>query len=293
LFLNVKNIKFIQTNQLDIKMKVIGIDIGGTKTIIGIVNTQSGKVLKKILIPSKKYTNDKKNLENIIKNTISMIGDNKISKIGIGVPELINNKGIIKGNYNFNWNNKNLSKYFSKKFNVKIDSDVRCHLRAEKFYGHGKNLDNFIYVNIGTGLSYSHYKNNQIYSGANGYAIHFASSKISLYNHKKNSKISLIPEDYYSGKSLIKIIKAKKNNKLILKNIAESLGSLIGNLINTVDPGAIILGGGVIINNINFKNILIQQIRNYIISDEVKKIKIITTKLKEDTGLLGSAAIHK
>ncbi|PPR50003.1 MAG: hypothetical protein CFH14_00942, partial [Alphaproteobacteria bacterium MarineAlpha5_Bin4] len=33
--------------------------------------------------------------------------------------------------------------------------------------------------------------------------------------------------------------------------------------------------------------------RNYIFSDEVKKIKILTTKLQSETGLLGSAAIHK
>ncbi len=274
-------------------MKVIGIDIGGTKTSIGIVDIQNGKVLKKIIIPSKKYKNDKKNLDNIIKNTNNIIGNHKINKIGIGVPELINNKGIIKGNYNFNWHNKNLSNYFSRKFNVKVDSDVRCHLRAERVYGYGKNLDNFIYINIGTGLSYSHFKNKKIYSGANGYAIHFASSKISLYNPKKNSKISLIPEDFYSGKSIIKILNNKKNSKKIINNIAESLGSLIGNLINTVDPGLIVLGGGVVVHNLNFKKILITQIRNYIFSDEVKKIKILTTKLQSETGLLGSAAIHK
>jgi len=274
-------------------MKVIGIDIGGTKTSIGIVDIQNGKVLKKIIIPSKKYKNDKKNLDNIIKNTINIIGNHKINKIGIGVPELINNKGIIKGNYNFNWHNKNLSNYFSRKFNVKVDSDVRCHLRAERFYGYGKNLDNFIYINIGTGLSYSHFKNKKIYSGANGYAIHFASSKISLYNPKKNNKISLIPEDFYSGKSIIKILNNKKNSKKIINNIAESLGSLIGNLINTVDPGLIVLGGGVVVHNLNFKKILIKHIRNYIFSDEVKKIKILTTKLQSETGLLGSAAIHK
>ena len=277
-------------------MKVIGIDIGGTKTSIGIVDINKGKVISKIVIPSKKFKDDKKNLKSIIFNTINLIDDNKIKHIGVGVPELINNKGILKGNYNFKWNNKNLVNFFPKKFKVLVDSDVRCHLRAEKFYGHGKKLKNFVYLNIGTGLSYSHFKDNKIYSGANGYAIHFASSNITLYNPLSNKKISLTPEEFYSGKAIMSFLKKYKNTKkqnIILKNIAESLGSLIGNLINSVDPSVAVMGGGVIINNSKFKNSLIKYSRNYILSKDVKKIKFLTSKLKDDTGLLGAAAIFK
>lgn len=277
-------------------MKVIGIDIGGTKTIIAIIDITKGKVIKKISISSKKFQNDKENLKSIVSNTMDIIGKFKINKIGIGVPELIDNKGIIRGNYNFNWLNKNLADNFPKKFKVIVDSDVRCHLRAEKLYGHGKNTKNFIYINIGTGLSYAHFKNNEIYSGANGFAIHFASSKITLFDPKRNKKISLIPEDFYSGKSIITYFKKNKNikkQKAILKNIADSLGSLIGNLVNTVDPGFIVLGGGVVLKNIEFRKMLINYSHNYIFFKDVKKIKILVSKLKNDTGVLGAAAIFK
>jgi len=277
-------------------MKVIGIDIGGTKTIIAIIDITKGKVIKKISISSKKFQNDKENLKSIVSNTMDIIGKLKINKIGIGVPELIDNKGIIRGDYNFNWLNKNLADNFPKKFKVIVDSDVRCHLRAEKIYGHGKNTKNFIYINIGTGLSYAHFKNNEIYSGANGFAIHFASSKITLFDPKRNKKISLIPEDFYSGKSIITYFKKNKNikkQKAILKNIADSLGSLIGNLVNTVDPGLIVLGGGVVLKNIEFRKMLINYSHNYIFFKDVKKIKILVSKLKNDTGVLGAAAIFK
>ena len=277
-------------------MKVIGIDIGGTKTIIGIIDITKGKVIKKISISSKQFQNDKENLKSIVSNTIDIIGKLKINKIGIGVPELIDNKGIIRGNYNFNWLNKNLADNFPKKFKVIVDSDVRCHLRAEKLYGHGKNAKNFIYINIGTGLSYAHFKNNEIYSGANGFAIHFASSKITLFDPKRNKKISLIPEDFYSGKFIMTYFKKNKNikkQKVILENIADSLGSLIGNLINTVDPGFIVLGGGVVLNNIEFRKMLINYSHNYIFFKNIKKIKILVSKLKIDTGVLGAAAIFK
>tara|TARA_B110000438_G_scaffold278522_1_gene302185 strand:+ start:92 stop:925 length:834 start_codon:yes stop_codon:yes gene_type:complete len=277
-------------------MNVIGIDIGGTKTSIGIIDIKAGQIISKIIIPSKKFKSDKKNLENIISTTIDVINNKNIKNIGIGVPELINNEGIIKGSYNFSWYNKKLFNFFPKKYKVIVDSDVRCHLRAEKFYGHGKKLKNFIYINIGTGLSYSQFKNNQIYSGANGYAIHFASSKITLYNPLNFKKISLIPEDYYSGKGIMTFLKKYKGSKkqnIILKNIAESLGSLIGNLVNSVDPELIVMGGGVVNNNLIFRNLLIKYSRNYMLSAESKKMKILMSKLKDDTGLLGAAAVFK
>ena len=276
--------------------KIIGVDIGGTKTTMGIVNIKSGKILKKISIPSKKNANDKKNLDFIISQTLSLAKNTSIKKIGIGIPELINNKGIIRGAYNFKWHNKNLSQYFPKSFHVKVDSDVRCHLRAEKFYGHGKKNNNFIYINIGTGLSYSHFKNNTIYSGTNGFAIHFASSKISLYDPKNEKKVSLTPEDLYSGKAIMKYLKKTKTLKKrskYLNNISESLASLIGNLVNSVDPSMIVLGGGVVLNNAEFRKLLILHTRKFIFCDDVKSIKILLSKLKVDTGVIGAAAIFR
>lgn len=276
-------------------MKTIGVDIGGTKTVIGIIDDLTGKVIEKFVIPSKKHRDDKKNLNIIIKHILDLSNKNKIKNIGIGVPELINNKGIIKGNYNFNWLNKNLVNYFPKNLNIIVDSDVRCHLRAEKYFGVAKNYTNFAYINIGTGLSYAQYKDGKIYSGAKGYAIHFASSKIILYDWKKNKKTSLIPEEYYSGKEIIKILSINNNikKKKILNNVAESLASLIGSLINTIDPDKLVLGGGVIINIAYFKKILIDHIRKFILADEVKKINIKTSKLTNNTGLLGAGLLFK
>jgi len=276
--------------------KVIGIDIGGTKTSIGLVDLKLGKILKKITVSSKKFKNDKKNLDYIVRETLNFTENIKVKKIGIGVPELINNKGIIKDSYNFKWNNKNLVNYFPKKFNTKVDSDVRNHLRAEKYFGYGKVSKNFIYVNIGTGLSYSHFKDNKIYSGSNGFAIHFASSKITLYNPKNNQKTSIVPEDLYSGKSIMKYLNKYKNNKKklsYLNNISESLASLIGNLVNSVDPNMIVLGGGVVVNNKVFRNLLINHIRKYIFSNDAKSIRIVLSKLKVDTGLIGAATLFR
>ena len=281
----------------------IGVDIGGTKTSIGVVDTNKGKVIINKIIKSKATTNDQQNLNNIILETTNLINkfksqtNFKIKKIGIGVPELITNKGIIRDQYNFKWHNFDLRKKFSKNgFLTKVDSDVRNAIRAEKYYGYGHKIDNFIYINIGTGLSFSHFKNNKIYSGANGFAISFASSKITLFNPQTNKKLSLIPEDYYSGKSIIKFLKKYNKSpkkKIFINNIAESLGSLIGNLINSVDPSMVVLGGSVVVKNENFRDKLIQHIRNFIFAKDLQSMKIKISKLGDHTGLIGSAALFK
>ena len=161
-------------------------------------------------------------------------------------------------------------------------------------FGHGRGKENFVYINIGSGISYSLMIDNKIYTGARGYAIHFGSSKISLFNPKTNKTNSLIPEEFYSGKPIIK--KISKMNSSYEKNsyldkISNSLASFIGNLINTIDPELVVLGGGVILNNSNFTKKLILDTRSYIFCNDVKKINFKITKIKEDTGLLGAGLL--
>ena len=91
---------------------------------------------------------------------------------------------------------------------------------------------------------------------------------------------------------LIKTKSTKKKSKY-LNNISESLASLIGNLINSVDPGLIVLGGGVVLNNSEFRKLLIRYTRKFIFCDDVKSIKILLSKLKVDTGVIGAAAIFR
>jgi len=277
-------------------MKVIGIDIGGTKTSLGIIDTITGKVSQKLEFLSKSFNHDKNNLEKIIYTAKDLAKKNSINQIGVGVPELIDNQGIVRGSYNFKWNKLNFKDCFSRSMKVFIDSDVRNHLRAEKFFGHGIRHKNFAYINIGSGISYAQLINNEIYKGYRGYAIHFGSSLLNLYDSKSKKSYSQIPEDHYSGKSIIvNLDKLKtKNEKLFFLNqVAVSLASMVGNLINTIDPEFIVLGGGVVLNNKLFTKNLIKHTRDFIIAPDAKKMKFHISKLEKDTGLIGAGLLHR
>ena len=53
------------------------------------------------------------------------------------------------------------------------------------------------------------------------------------------------------------------------------------------------LGGGVVLNNSEFRKLLIRHTRKFIFCDDVKSIKILLSKLKVDTGVIGAAAIYR
>ena len=91
----------------------------------------------------------------------------------------------------------------------------------------------------------------------------------------------------------LKKTKSPKKRSKYLNDISESLASLIGNLINSVDPSLIVLGGGVVLNNSEFRKLLILYTRKFIFCDDVKSIKILLSKLKVDTGVIGAAAIFR
>jgi predicted NBD/HSP70 family sugar kinase len=91
----------------------------------------------------------------------------------------------------------------------------------------------------------------------------------------------------------LKKTKTLKKRSKYLNNVSESLASLIGNLVNSVDPSMIVLGGGVVLNNAEFRKLLIHHIRKFIFCDDVKSVKILLSKLKVDTGVIGAAAIFR
>ena len=56
-------------------MKTIGVDIGGTKTAIGIIDYKTAKISKKIIFPSKSFKSDTKNLNLIIEELDDYLED--------------------------------------------------------------------------------------------------------------------------------------------------------------------------------------------------------------------------
>ena len=148
-------------------MKIIGVDIGGTKISAALVI--DGKITKQHSCPTP-GDQPVETVINAIKHCIESIFDTEALGIGIGVPGLID----LENNYVINvvnipkWNKVPLKGILEKSFNklVVVNNDANCFALGEKHYGKGKFYKNFVGVTLGTGLGAGIVINDRLYSGS-------------------------------------------------------------------------------------------------------------------------------
>lgn len=153
-----------------------GLDIGGTNSVIGIVD-RKGQILTEDTVSTKKYPvaedfveacfSTMKKLEN------SLSGDIKIMGIGIGAPNGNYYNGTIEHPPNIIWEGTiPLVDMFKKYFDIPIvlTNDANAAAMGEMIFGGAQNMKNFIEYTLGTGLGSGIVVNGEILYGYTGFA---------------------------------------------------------------------------------------------------------------------------
>lgn len=208
---------------------IIGIDIGGTKISVVIVES-NGNILKKETFPAEGYKPPKGTLERL-KNTIhslmkSLSLNNKdIKGIGIGcVGPLDPKNGIIISPPNLPaWRNVHIKDEISSEFEIPVimDNDANAAALGEKFFGAGRDVRNLFYYTVSTGIGGGLVINGKIYQGASfdagevGHTTILPDGPMCEYC-KKNGCLEILS----SGTAIARIAKesvSKKKDSIILK----------------------------------------------------------------------------
>ena len=292
----------------------LSIDIGGSKIASGIVQLGDKPTVSDFQI-----TNTLKNKEQFlsaIKNIITAYQkDNEINKICIGCAGLIDNSGKIVYSPNLRFlNNFDLRKYIENEFKIDttIANDVQCFTLAEANYGAGKNFNTIVGITIGTGIGGEIIITKKHFGGSQNFAGEFGHTIINADYNKRCScgKYGCL-EQFVSGEAVernyfeitgnkksareIELLAQKNDSDSIsaINKMAKYLGIGIINIINSFNPNVIIIGGGMISENINSGTItLFEDARKYalenLMSDEVK-IEIKTSELGYTAPLIGAA----
>lgn len=135
----------------------VGVDIGGTNTVIGIVDNK-GNCLHKTSISMSDQKNAEifvKTLSLSIKENCAKLPENNILRgIGVAAPAARHHKGIIKNPANLQWGTVNLVEMLSQYFDVPIaiTNDSNAAALGELKYGLAQGKSNFITITLGTGL---------------------------------------------------------------------------------------------------------------------------------------------
>jgi glucokinase len=292
---------------------ILGIDVGGTKIAAGLVDLATGAVSQRETIA----TAASRGGPAILADTLALAhrlaaaaaqDGRPVARIGVGVPQLVDTAQQIKSAYNFDWTDQPVRQRLSEIAPTVIESDVGVAARAEAAFGAGRGHDPFAYVTIGTGISYCLVQGGVPYAGAGGYAIHFASSALHVRCTSCGHLNEPVLEELAAGPALARRYAAAGGGNAtgaeavlaaadagepaavaIIADAAESLGALLGNLINMLDPAAIVLGGGLGLAPGLYRERLVASTRAHIWAEDRRDLPIVPAALGADAGIIGAA----
>lgn len=163
------------------KKAAIGIDIGGTNTVIGVVNPE-GKIMVKSNITTpghgdtEKYVADLSEAVNELISSVKLLNEElEITGIGIGAPGANYYTGTIEYASNLSFNGevplvKLLRGYFPSLKAIVMTNDANAAVLGEMIYGGAKGMKNFVMYTLGTGVGSGIVVNGDLVYGADGFA---------------------------------------------------------------------------------------------------------------------------
>jgi glucokinase len=308
----------------------LGIDLGGTKIDIGIVDP-SGKILRRELIKTNKsnaqfVVNDIKNAFEKLKSTTETI-----DAAGVGMAGQIEAKtGRVHFAPNLGWKNYELGAELENALQipVKITNDVRAAAWGEWLYGAGQGCNDMVCLFVGTGIGAGIVSGGKMLVGASnaagevghmtidlngplcscgnrgcfealasGWAIARRAKEVMTYDSVESKKLLDLTGgtvESLTGRDVIDAYRSKASVAVrVIEEVKTALVAGVANLINTFNPSKLILGGGIITG----APVLVDSIRDEVstraLKSSVENLEIVQAQLKGDAGVAGAAAFVK
>ncbi|HEX8279221.1 MAG TPA: ROK family protein [Segetibacter sp.] len=309
----------------------LGIDIGGTNTIFGIVDSR-GDIKYRGAISTNKYDNVTDYIEALyeaVKPALDLInGDELIRGIGIGAPNGNYYTGAIEYAPNLKW--KGIIPFadlITAKFGLPsaLTNDANAAAVGEMMYGAARGMKDFIMITLGTGVGSGIVANGQVVYGHDGFAgelghtiiipngrLHRGTGmrgSLETYASATGVKLTAIEmlSKYPNEPSLLRNYKEEEidsrkvydcailGDKIaneIYKFTGEILGKALANFIMFSSPEAIILFGGLCKAGDLLTIPTLKHMEANVLPIYQNKVKLIFSELKEaDAAILGASAL--
>ena len=158
------------------KTYVIGLDLGGTNSVFGIVN-KNAEIVQTVSVPTKGHGTADAYVKNCVEALNPLIkkvgGIDKIQAMGIGAPNGNYYSGCIEDAPNLEWRgNVPLAKMFQEALGIPVvlTNDANAAAIGEMAYGAARGMKNFIEITLGTGVGSGIVVNGQLVYGSDGFA---------------------------------------------------------------------------------------------------------------------------
>jgi len=308
----------------------LGIDIGGTNTVFGIVDHR-GDIQYRGAISTKKHNQIESYIDELYEAILPAIdsvgGINYIRGIGIGAPNGNFYKGTIEYAPNLNWKGLiPLADLMSQKFKLPtaLTNDANAAAVGEMMYGAAKGMKDFIMITLGTGVGSGIVANGNLILGHDGFAgelghtiiipdgrLHpgtgakgslesYCSAtgvRLTALEMLENSKEDSLMRNYAKEEIDSRVVYdcALQGDKIaneVYEFTGEVLGKALANFIMFSSPEAIILFGGLCKAGELLLNPSKKTMEENLLPIFRNKVKLLFSELKEaDAAVLGASAL--
>ncbi|MBI5290270.1 MAG: ROK family transcriptional regulator [Chloroflexi bacterium] len=158
---------------------VVGLKLTETEAIAALTDLQATVIAKRT---DRLAGRSPERAVNTLANAVAeLVGEARIRKgkligVGVGVAGIVDSEhGLVRQSPYFGWQNLPLRDLLQSRVRVPvfIDNDVNTLTLAEKWFGAGQSVDNFLTVTVGRGVGLGIVVNGQFYRGATGGAGEF------------------------------------------------------------------------------------------------------------------------
>lgn len=311
----------------------IGIDLGGTKILIALVNKNTGEVIYSVKKKTKKDKGPKNIIRKMLEGISELLDESKIpisniESIGIGAAGQVDREnGILIAAPNLDCYDLNIREKIQEYYNlpVYLGNDVEIAAIGELKFGAAKGYDDIVCIFVGTGVGSSIVKNGKIIRGATGTAGEIGHIIVDLNGRPcacgahgcleayasrsaiekriegalKKGRHSVILDYMETGKSITSSMiynSIERCDELVIQCVdeaAEYLSGGIASIINFINPQLIVLGGGLIEAVDYFYQKVIKKAKAKSLPVPATKIEFKKAALGDFSGVIGAAFLER
>jgi glucokinase len=304
----------------------LGLDIGGTNIRAAVVDIHGG--IKHLL--EEKINDDTLEsffgqIANLTNRLLTICSQEKIEAVGLGIPGFINfNNYILEKSPNLQiLNGVNLREQIEGKISLPffIENDANAAALAEKIIGWGKEVENLIFITIGTGLGSGLILKGEIWHGARGYGGELGHTTVDpegikcgcgnfgcletivsatgiayravqyLKQGQPSSLSSYAREDITAERVYQEAAKGDALAVRILEETGKTLGMVMANVVNLLNLELIVLGGKVMNASDFILPSALKELEKRAIKGSFQSVSVKLSRLGEHAGLLGAALL--
>jgi glucokinase len=286
---------------------VIGVDVGGTKILSGVVDRE-GKVLARNLVESP--GSSERDVLDAIDSSVEALLDERVGAVGFGVPANLQRRtGRIFRATNLPLDDFDLAAHARARFGVPVgvENDANAATLAEWKLGAGRGTSNLVMLTLGTGVGGGVVLDGRLYRGwaEVGHMVVLAGGPPCQGNcHGRGHLEALVSgtaadraaQELWGpdadARTLVERAREGVEEALArLDEAAEHLGAGIGSLANLFDPEVVVVGGGFGEAVDLFLARVQEAARREALAPADETLRVVSAELGTDAGLIGAALV--